>query len=435
MYVLIWCLIAGQFNFKARRVTRKNLLFFSSCWCCCLRSEDDTNSKAEGETFLFPFRRCPLSFSLGYTNMNTIGRSDLDRIRCSSSIEDEDRNQGSIGRREQLKQLSDSRVAGWDDTLASKRKAKLEWKAEKAKKEEQRQQALDAEEAKLQEKARIERLQHADSLILEQTEKLRKFRSQQLLVETMNERDEQMLQKEESRKKVIEEEKLWHRSVMNDIKNSEQKRKVDLARERQKSMELAKDLSLQRQERERQLQEEHQRRQQEEKNMIRQIADDNKTAEQAAIQKKLQRKEKAKAEMLHNEMMLRQKREEQLKKEQEETKRCEEELERRIKMSVARAQLEEEHFQQKQARRKVLSDRASHELKQRAEREFEIFERDQQLKQRKEMEQAEEARKKQELARIEIDKSRKEQIKIKKQQIEGKSTYRLTTKIRKLVVH
>jgi len=352
--------------------------------------------------------------------MNTIGRNDLDRIRCSSSIEDDDRNPDSF-RRKELKQLSDSRVASWEDTLASKRKAKLEWKAEKAKKEEEKQQALDAEEAKLQERERIERLQHAESKRLEQTERVRRFRSQQLLVETLNKRDEQMLQKDESRKQDAEEEKLWHRSAMNDIKVSEQKRQMDLAREKQKAMELAKDLSFQRQEREQQLRDERLRRQEEEKSMIHQIAEDNKAAERAAIQMKLQRKENAKAEMLQNEVILRQKREEQFTQEQEETKRCEEELERRIKMSVARARLEEEHFQQKQARRKVLSDRASHELKQRAEREFEIFERDQQLKHQKYKEQAEAALKKQELAKIEIDESRQEQLKIKKHQIEGKN--------------
>ena len=206
--------------------------------------------------------------------MNTIGRGDLDRIRYSSSVEDKDHN--IVRRREHLKQLSDSRVAGWEDTLAAKRKARLEWKYEKAKREEQRQQALDAEEVKMQEKERIDRLQHADSLIMEQTEKVRNFRSQQLLVETLNERDKQVLQKEERRKKVTEEEKLWHRTVMNDIKNSEQKRKVDVARERQKSMELAKDLSSQKQERERQLQLESHHRQEEEKDTIRKIAEDNK---------------------------------------------------------------------------------------------------------------------------------------------------------------
>jgi len=130
--------------------------------------------------------------------------------------------------------------------------------------------------------------------------------------------------------------------------------------------------------------------------------------------------EKAKAEMLRNEMMMKQKREEQLRLEYEETKRCEEELERRRKINAARAKLEAEHFERKQATRKRLSDQASQELKQRAEREFEIFERHQQLKQQKDTEQAEATRRKQELERIEIDKSRKQQLKAKKQQVEGK---------------
>ena len=217
----------------------------------------------------------------------------MERIRFSSCpCEDgRNRNEDSLQReRERLKQLSDSRVAGWEDTLANKRKKKLEWKAERARKEEQRQQALDAEEAKLQQQARIDTLKHADSLLLEQTEKIRNFRSQQLLVETLNERDDQIKQKEEFRKKENDEEKLWRRVVMDDIKNSEQKRQVELARERQKSLELAKDLDMQRREREEQLRLKNQRKQEEEKAMIQQIASDNKAAEKAELQLKLQRK-------------------------------------------------------------------------------------------------------------------------------------------------
>ena len=226
-------------------------------------------------------------------NGNVIAKNELDRIRFSSCpCEDgRNRNEDSLQReRERLKQLSDSRVAGWEDTLANKRKKKLEWKAEKARKEEQRQQALDAEEAKLQQQARIDTLKHADSLLLEQTEKIRNFRSQQLLVETLNERDDQIKQKEEFRKKENDEEKLWRRVVMDDIKNSEQKRQVELARERQKSLELAKDLDMQRREREEQLRLKNQRKQEEEKAMIQQIARDNKAAEKAELQLKLQRK-------------------------------------------------------------------------------------------------------------------------------------------------
>ena len=237
------------------------------------------------------FRGEVLNTSFSGMNGNVIDRGVLERIRFSSCpCEDgRNRNEDSL-QRERLKQLSDSRVAGWEDTLANKRKKKLEWKAERARKEEQRQQALDAEEAKLQQQARIDTLKHADSLLLEQTEKIRNFRSQQLLVETLNERDDQIKQKEEFRKKENDEEKLWRRVVMDDIKNSEQKRQVELARERQKSLELAKDLDMQRREREEQLRLKNQRKQEEEKAMIQQIASDNKAAEKAELQLKLQRK-------------------------------------------------------------------------------------------------------------------------------------------------
>ena len=63
-----------------------------------------------------------------------------------------------------------------------------------------------------------------------------------------------------------------------------------MARERKKSLELAKDLDMQRREREEQLRLQNQRKQEEEQAMIQQIARDNKAAERAELQLKLQRK-------------------------------------------------------------------------------------------------------------------------------------------------
>lgn len=63
--------------------------------------------------------------------------------------------------------------------------------------------------------------------------------------------------------------------------------------------------------------------------------------------------------------------------------------------------------------KKLLSDRASEELKQRSMRECEIFERDVKNKQERERQKEEAARKKHERERADIDKSRRHQLQAK----------------------
>jgi hypothetical protein len=118
-------------------------------------------------------------------------------------------------------------------------------------------------------------------------------------------------------------------------------------------------------------------------------------------------------------VLLKTRREQLQKKEQELTNKCEEEVRRQNSINAARIALEQQHFEEKQAMRKILSDRASEDLRQRAEREFAIFERDQRMRYQKELEKAEAERQKQELDRIEIDQSRRLQIKLKKEKMEA----------------
>lgn len=122
--------------------------------------------------------------------------------------------------------------------------------------------------------------------------------------------------------------------------------------------------------------------------------------------------------MRKNEILLKTCQEEKLRKELEETRKCEAEVARRNKINAARIALEKKHFDEKQSMRNLLSDKASEELKQRAMREFEIFERDRQMRYQKELEKAEAARKKQEADKIAIEECRKNQIKYKMEQIE-----------------
>lgn len=71
------------------------------------------------------------------------------------------------------------------------------------------------------------------------------------------------------------------------------------------------------------------------------------------------------------------------------------------------------------ATKKMLTDKAAEELKQRSMRECEIFERDVRLRHQKEQEKAEAARKKLEKERIAIDESRRQQLQCKQQDTEA----------------
>lgn len=206
----------------------------------------------------------------------TITRTDLDRIVSSVS------NQSlrcEAPRKEQLKQLSDSRVAGWTDTLAAKRKAKLDWKAEKARQDEEQRQIQDAKDAARHQQVRAKTLKNADRLLLEQTEKIRQFRSQQMLVETIDTRDAQLKEEEEKRKKECAMEELWHMAVMENIQKAEQKSKKETEQEKQRSIELAEDLRRQRDEREERIRLQQHAKREEEVATIEKIAKDELEAE------------------------------------------------------------------------------------------------------------------------------------------------------------
>ena len=350
--------------------------------------------------------------------MACISRSDLDRI-LSHVESNHSAESCGVSRKEQLKQISDARVAGWKDTLAATRKAKIEWKAEKARQEEEKRLKQDAEEAALREEQRVRTLARADHLLREQTQQLRHFRSQQMLVESLNTRDSQIKSKEEQRIQEAEEEKKWHLEIMKNTKEAEKKALANNEIEASKAKELAKDLQRQRDQRAEMIRNQQERKRAEEEAIIRKNAMDDAAAEKNEARLKNERRLKTKEEILSNEALLKTRQEQLQKKEQELTKKCEEEVCRQNSINSARIALEQKHFEEKQAMRKILSDRASDDLRQRAEREFAIFERDQRMRHQKEVEKAEAERQKQELDRLAIDQSRRQQIKLKNEQREA----------------
>lgn len=358
-----------------------------------------------------------LLFSRDFS-MTAISQNELNRIL--SSVDGNRRTEScDVPRREQLKQISDARVATWKDTLSAQRKTKIEWKAEKERLEEEKRKKLDAEEAAIRETQRLETIARADHLLREQTEKVRQFRSTQKLVDTLDTRDEQIKAKEQQKKLEAEAEKQWYDGVITSIKEAEQKAIFNAEIEERKSKELADDLKRQRDQRAEMIHRQQQCKRAEEEAIIKKIAWDDAAAEKREAQLKNERRRKTKKEIMSNEVLLKTRKEQLQKKERELTKKCEDEVRRQNSINAARLALEQKHFEEKQAVRKILSDRASEDLRQRAEREFAIFERDRKMRQQKELAKAEAERQKQERDRIAIDQSRKLQIRLKKEEQEA----------------
>lgn len=211
-----------------------------------------------------------------------ISRKELNRIISSAH------GQSSVGidelpRREKLKQLSDARVAGWTDTLHAAYKAKLDWKAEKFRREEEQRMAQDAEYAAEREVMRTNTLKNAERLLKEQTERIRQFRSQQMLVDTLHTRNEQLKEREEKKRQESMNENLWHSTVVQHIQKVELEAKNETEDEKQRSLELALNLKSQREEREERLRAQQERKRDEEAAIIQRIAIDELVAEKVRL--------------------------------------------------------------------------------------------------------------------------------------------------------
>merc|ERR1711998_327741 len=69
------------------------------------------------------------------------------------------------------------------------------WKIEKLEKEEKERQLIDREEAELQKRMRIEAIKRANSILYEQTDKMKGLRSAQLFTDVIADREEQVAER------------------------------------------------------------------------------------------------------------------------------------------------------------------------------------------------------------------------------------------------
>lgn len=306
--------------------------------------------------------------------------------------------------------MSDARVANWSNTLAASREKKLKWKQERNEQEEQRRREIDAEEEERRQSERRSMIERARKLLYEEKDNVRLLRSRIQYADVVFSRRQQIKEKQLSealkdKEKKQDRTRIAQESQMAEMKDEEDKKarqiqSINIAKELYRQIEEARTTRLNREKEERQ----------EQSLYIQEIinADANKLRETNA--KKLDMKLKAMQDIAQIEQDARHERDLRLMQEREDSQRREKELENQYLISNKRMELEKKHFEERQATRKLLSDKVSQDLHVRAQRELQFFIDGQKVKAIRDQKKAEDELKKHLFRQSEVDESRKLQV-------------------------
>lgn len=159
-----------------------------------------------------------------------ISSSEIERMRRSVQppTENFDREQ----KKAHLKHLSNEKLKHWPNTLEALRLKKESFLKEKAAEEELKRVEIDREEAEIRRKTRIESIERADTLMYEQTDKMKFLRSQQNYSDAIHTRGFQVKEKQERRQKEKEADALHHQEILRQIEAAER-----LEREKEEELE------------------------------------------------------------------------------------------------------------------------------------------------------------------------------------------------------
>uniref|UniRef100_A0A6U4N8R6 Trichohyalin-plectin-homology domain-containing protein n=1 Tax=Hemiselmis andersenii TaxID=464988 RepID=A0A6U4N8R6_HEMAN len=187
----------------------------------------------------------PLSADKGPANVVPIGKTttltgdELNRIR-TTLLHAEAKTQGQAilseedRLREKLRDMSKQRMSGWNNTLEARRRQKEAARQSKIDEEEKRRQVMDREEAAFQAAERKKAIQRANTLLYENTERVKAFGSKLYLSDVIKEREMQMVVQNSIKAREKEDERLWHERTMEAIRKGgeEEDRKKEEALQR-----------------------------------------------------------------------------------------------------------------------------------------------------------------------------------------------------------
>jgi hypothetical protein len=106
--------------------------------------------------------------------------------------------------------MSKQRMSTWNNTLEARRRQKEQARQAKIDDEEKRRQVMDKEEAAFQAAERKKAIQRANTLLYENTERVKAFGSKLYISDVLKEREMQKQIQDEIKERKRNEEKLWH---------------------------------------------------------------------------------------------------------------------------------------------------------------------------------------------------------------------------------
>jgi hypothetical protein len=138
-----------------------------------------------------------------------------------------------------LKKLSDDKISRWPNTLAARRKHKEEARSRRLKAEEDARLANDkrlAAERALDRKVRIER---ANRMIYEQTDRMKVLRSKRMMADIQKHREKQVKSKKSFGRYEVEIERLWQLELKRQMSEYDKKEELEKMKREKKHIDLA----------------------------------------------------------------------------------------------------------------------------------------------------------------------------------------------------
>jgi len=288
----------------------------------------------------------------------TIGRRELHRMYESVQPEKET---VAESRRKGLKQLSDDRVKNWPNTLEATRMKKESFKADRMAVEEKERQEVDRKEAQLQKEMRIAAIKRANTILYEQTDKMKNLRSQQMYSDVLADRSEQAEEKRLMKTWETEREVVHHAQMLSQISESEAREKAEVHARSSKNREIAEMQQAQLHE----YRELYIRRLKQEKEegelLLKKAEEDLLEDQERAAERSLKARMQCEEMQLAN-AHLRSLRAELAKAEEIEEAKRKSDLQKKEALGGARLKLERDRFEARQATRQKMIDKACEEL-------------------------------------------------------------------------
>lgn len=166
-----------------------------------------------------------------------LSRSELAEIQ--SLVAPKQKQTSLLARKAELQKLSKSRVEKWPNTLAHRRKMKEQARSVRLAKLEADRRENDKTLARERALDRQQRIQRANRMIYERTDRMKVLRSRRMLADILKHRKKQISQKKRFTDMESELDKLWHAESVRQMAEYDEREEAALAARKAKEQEIA----------------------------------------------------------------------------------------------------------------------------------------------------------------------------------------------------